>query len=342
MNSNDLNEHNETVNIALQWVKYVNIIWLIGLALAASAATGIGIYYILFLILGAVCLITCPCIGIGIIGATVGLWTIFVAIAFGILLYTAAIASVVGIILPIFLLFNRDLKTIIIVTLYFLIHLFIVFSIYQNGGYNIILNKKLPTIEELQDLMKFQNKNNINSFLSNNGKDNSKNTINDESNDNNKNKDEKNNLNEKSSQAESKNDLNNINDESKIIENQQLIFNNLSKKLTVPLNKIELSLLVDINGDGIKDYFIEINDISYCGSGGCLYYSYVSKNKKEFTEFDLGNFYNVGLSKNKNGQLPMLFVAVHGSACEKLGSEPCSGELKWNGKEIVIDNYKSD
>jgi hypothetical protein len=309
MNSNDLNEHNETVNIALQWVKYVNIIWLIGLALAASAATGIGIYYILFLILGAVCLITCPCIGIGIIGATVGLWTIFVAIAFGILLYTAAIASVVGIILPIFLLFNRDLKTIIIVTLYFLIHLFIVFSIYQNGGYNIILNKKLPTIEELQDLMKFQNKNNINLFLSNNGKDNSKNTI---------------------------------NDESKIIENQQLIFNNLSKKLTVPLNKIELSLLVDINGDGIKDYFIEINDISYCGSGGCLYYSYVSKNKNEFTEFDLGNFYNVGLSKNKNGQLPMLFVAVHGSACEKLGSEPCSGELKWNGKEIVIDNYKSD
>ena len=39
--------------------------------------------------------------------------------------------------------------------------------------------------------------------------------------------------------------------------------------------------------------------------------------------------------------LAILAVAAHGSACEKAGSEPCSGELKWNGKEIIIDNYKS-
>jgi hypothetical protein len=140
--------------------------------------------------------------------------------------------------------------------------------------------------------------------------------------------------------------VNNINDERKISDDQQLIFKNLSeklsRKLSVPLNKIESSLVVDINGDGFKDYFIVINDNSYCGSGGCLNFSYVSKNQYEFTEFDLGNFFSVGLSKNKNGQLPMLFVAVHGSSCEKAGSEPCSGELKWNGKEIIIENYRSD
>lgn len=151
---------------------------------------------------------------------------------------------------------------------------------------------------------------------------------------------------QKSNQVKNNNDLNDINDTRKISDDQQFNLSNiskeLSKKLSVPLNKIELSLLVDINGDGIKDYFIEINDSSYCGSGGCLYYSYVSKKLNEFIEFELGNFRNIGLSENKNGQLPILAVAAHGSACQKAGSEPCSGELKWNGSEIVIENYRSD
>ena len=112
----------------------------------------------------------------------------------------------------------------------------------------------------------------------------------------------------------------------------------ISKKLNIPINKIDLSTSIDINGDGIKDYFIEINESTYCGTGGCLYFAYVSNNDKKFIEFELGNYRGMGLSKKKNGELPMLIVGVHGGSCDKPGPEPCFADLKWKGKKIVIDN----
>ena len=49
----------------------------------------------------------------------------------------------------------------------------------------------------------------------------------------------------------------------------------------------------------------------------------------------------MGLSKKKNGELPMLIVGVHGGSCDKPGPEPCFADLKWKGKKIVIDNFVS-
>jgi len=171
----DNTQSNENFNITLGWIKLINLIWLLGLFIAGSAAVGIGIYYVLFLILGAICLVTCPCIGMGIIGGTIGLWVILITTAFGVIFYTAAIASLVAIVSPIFLLFNRDRKTIITIVIYFIIHLFIGSTIYQNGGYDVVFNKKLPTVEELQDLMKFQKKKDLNFQIFNKNKENKEN-----------------------------------------------------------------------------------------------------------------------------------------------------------------------
>jgi len=176
----DNTQSNENFNITIGWIKLINLIWLLGLFIAGSAAVGIGIYYVLFLILGAICLVTCPCIGMGIIGGTIGLWVILITTAFGVIFYTAAIASLVGIITPIFLLFNRDRRTVIVVAIYFFIHLFIGSSIYKNGGYDVVFSKKLPTVEELQDLMKFQKKKDLNFEIFNKDKENKENKENKE------------------------------------------------------------------------------------------------------------------------------------------------------------------
>jgi hypothetical protein len=144
-----------TDSIGILWVKIGLFIWGLGIALSLITAGGFGIYYVLFLILGAVCLITCPCIGAGIIGGTIGLWALMLTYAVGILMYTSAIASIFGILSPITLIArsSRNIETITIVSIYFLVHLLVGYYIDDIGVYEIVFNPNLPTPEEIQNLL---------------------------------------------------------------------------------------------------------------------------------------------------------------------------------------------
>lgn len=127
-------------SLPILWVKFGILLWLSGIGLSLIVAGGFGIYYLLFLILGSVCLITCPCIGIGIIGATVGIWASMVMAATYIMVFTSAIATILGILGPMTLIQedNRNEETISMVTIYFLFNLLVGYYIGDIGVYKVL------------------------------------------------------------------------------------------------------------------------------------------------------------------------------------------------------------
>jgi hypothetical protein len=124
------------------WIKLGILIWGLGITAAGVVAFGFGIYYLLFLILGSVCLITCPCIGIGILGGTVGIWASMLYLAGGILKYTSAIATIFGILSPITLIqeSNRNEETIVMVAFTWVFNLLVAYYINDIGVYESILS----------------------------------------------------------------------------------------------------------------------------------------------------------------------------------------------------------
>lgn len=98
----------------------------------------------------------------------------------------------------------------------------------------------------------------------------------------------------------------------------------------------------DINGDGIDDYILDYGKFlcggssPYCGSAGCL--------TQVFASLAEGSFVKV-LDENvralrfvRIGGRPAMLVGLHGSACGRVGAEPCGVTLFWNGQKFSPAN----
>ena len=99
-----INEINEISGVH----KFSKLNWYIlggGVAVAASISGGFGIYALALLIIGILTTCICPCIGLGIAGASVGIWSLLVIIniyigvfAFGLV----GVLSPIGLIIALF------------------------------------------------------------------------------------------------------------------------------------------------------------------------------------------------------------------------------------------------
>ena len=96
----------------------------------------------------------------------------------------------------------------------------------------------------------------------------------------------------------------------------------------------------DINGDGVIDYILDLgrfscgdNSILYCGSAGCVTTVFASlRNGKYIKVLDE----NVrGLEFERIGGVPAMILGLHGSACGKVGAEPCGSTLYWDGTNFT-------
>ena len=92
----------------------------------------------------------------------------------------------------------------------------------------------------------------------------------------------------------------------------------------------------DINGDGIEDYILDLghficgdNSTLYCGSAGCTTTVFASLPGGKYTKVLDDNVR--GLQFKTLGGMPAMLLGLHGSACGKVGAEPCGETLYWNG-----------
>jgi hypothetical protein len=96
----------------------------------------------------------------------------------------------------------------------------------------------------------------------------------------------------------------------------------------------------DVNGDGTPDFILDYGAFQcgdraafYCGSGGCTTKVFVSTGRngyaKVFDEIVRGMQF-----RTVNGR-PAMMLNLHGSACGKVGAEPCGKTLTWNGTRFA-------
>ena len=99
----------------------------------------------------------------------------------------------------------------------------------------------------------------------------------------------------------------------------------------------------DINGDGIDDFILDFGAFicgqnrgsDYCGSGGCLTQIFTSLSEAKFVKAFDDVIQSIKFAE-LNGR-PALVLALHGSACDKAGFEPCSKTLLWTGQKFSPD-----
>ncbi|TNC05870.1 hypothetical protein FF100_35215 [Methylobacterium terricola] len=96
----------------------------------------------------------------------------------------------------------------------------------------------------------------------------------------------------------------------------------------------------DVTGDGVPDYILNYGEfrcgdrgVLYCGSGGCTTKIFAATVRNGYTKvFDqIVRDLQPGTARGR----PVLFLGLHGSACGKVGAEPCGQTLAWNGTRFV-------
>ena len=99
----------------------------------------------------------------------------------------------------------------------------------------------------------------------------------------------------------------------------------------------------DINGDGIDDFILDYgqfacgaNSLLYCGSAGCVTEVFASLSGGKFAKVLDENVRGIEF-KTVRGR-PAMLLELHGSACGKAGSAPCSATLYWNGEKFSPAN----
>jgi hypothetical protein len=99
----------------------------------------------------------------------------------------------------------------------------------------------------------------------------------------------------------------------------------------------------DINGDGIEDFILDYGHFAcgaslnpYCGSAGCSTEVFASLSGGKFTKVLDDNVRGIAF-KTLRGR-PAMLLELHGSACGKVGSAPCSATLYWNGEKFSPAN----
>lgn len=96
----------------------------------------------------------------------------------------------------------------------------------------------------------------------------------------------------------------------------------------------------DVNGDGRPDYILNYEEFRcgdtgslYCGSGGCTVKIFAATPREGYMKvFDqIVHDVRPGTARGR----PVLTLSLHGSACGKIGAEPCRRILAWNGSRFV-------
>lgn len=98
----------------------------------------------------------------------------------------------------------------------------------------------------------------------------------------------------------------------------------------------EIRLALDVNLDGITDYFIATKD--GCGSGGCGTSLYVSegrdrKLRKVYQELMRA----VTTAGTTTTGMPLVKIHWHGIWCQSSGATPCFSYAYWSGKEFYVE-----
>jgi hypothetical protein len=99
----------------------------------------------------------------------------------------------------------------------------------------------------------------------------------------------------------------------------------------------------DINGDGIEDFILDYGHFAcgatsnaYCGSAGCSTAVFASLSGGKFAKVLDENVRGIEF-KTVSGR-PAMLLELHGSACGRVGSAPCSATLYWNGEKFSPAN----
>lgn len=100
------------------------------------------------------------------------------------------------------------------------------------------------------------------------------------------------------------------------------------------------------NDDGVDDYVLDYGQfvcgdtLSYfCGSGGCLMQVFVSLPDGKYGEVLDENVRGLRFAHDAQGR-PEMLLELHGNACGKIGVEPCSATLLWNGHRFSETSRK--
>lgn len=95
----------------------------------------------------------------------------------------------------------------------------------------------------------------------------------------------------------------------------------------------------DINGDGIDDFILDYGRLQcgdrsreYCGSAGCLTQVFASGPNGSYKKVLDENVQDIEFKVLR--KRPAMLLFLHGSACGKIGSEPCHATLFWNGEKF--------
>jgi hypothetical protein len=96
----------------------------------------------------------------------------------------------------------------------------------------------------------------------------------------------------------------------------------------------------DINRDGVADFVLDYGRFEcggsstfFCGTGGCLTQVFASLPNGGYAKV-LGENVRQIAFRVVRGR-PAMVLDLHGSACGKIGAEPCPRTLFWNGRSFV-------
>ncbi len=95
---------------------------------------------------------------------------------------------------------------------------------------------------------------------------------------------------------------------------------------------------VDLNGDGVLDWILDAGDLDcdngsfFCGTGGCLTLIFVSHGVGHTLVWE-DNIH--GWRATVIGGRPGIHFDLHGSACGRVGAEPCSQRYVFQGGRLI-------
>lgn len=97
--------------------------------------------------------------------------------------------------------------------------------------------------------------------------------------------------------------------------------------------------LKDINGDGKPDYILNYEHFQcgefvtvFCGTGGCLTEIFATDGDGGYIDVWNESARRIRFATIK--KRPAMVIDLHGSACGRVGADPCGMTLYWNGNKF--------
>jgi hypothetical protein len=101
-------------------------------------------------------------------------------------------------------------------------------------------------------------------------------------------------------------------------------------------SQVEIIISLDMNGDHIKDYVVEISDFLYCGSDGCSTLIFISNDEGLYRPHYDNNVRAVELSKETVDGLPVLNLHIAGRMCDgsQANMDDCVQKIYWHDQKL--------